>query len=165
MMPADCRFEAAVLEEIEAGRWPSSSPSELRAHVETCPVCADVALVAAEMRATDGAPTAPVVLPSAGQVWWRAELRARQEKLQLAQRPLLAVQVVAAVVALLGFGTGLRWLAPNAWGWLVETAGMARTDGGIGTWGVLLILSIGFWLVLAPLAVYMVVRADREGGR
>jgi hypothetical protein len=165
MTPADCRFETAVLEEIEADRWPSSSPAELRAHVETCPVCADVALVAAEMRAADGAPTAPLILPSAGQVWWRAELRARQEKAQLVQRPMLAVQVVAAVVALLGFATALRWLAPNAWGWLVQTAGMARTTDGVGSWGLLLILSIGFWLVLAPLAVYMVVRADRQGGR
>ena len=164
MTPADCRFETAVLEEIEAGRWSSSSPSELRAHVESCPVCADVALVAAEMRAADGAPTAPVALPSAGQVWWRAELRARNEAAQLAQRPLIAVQVVAAVVAVLGLATGLRWLAPNAWGWLSQTAGVALTQE-MGTWSLLLILSIGFWVVVAPIAIYMVVRADREGGR
>jgi hypothetical protein len=164
MTPADCRFETAVLEEIEAGRWPAASPSELRAHVETCPVCADVALVAAEMRAADGAPTAPVRLPSAGQVWWRAELRARQEKAQLAQRPLLAVQVVAAVVALLGFATALRWFAPNAWSWVTHTAGAALTQEA-GTWSLLLILGVGFWVVVAPVAVYMVVRADRQGGR
>jgi hypothetical protein len=165
MTPTDCRYETAVLEEIEAGRWPSASAAELRAHAAACPVCADVALVAAEMRAADGAPTAPLILPSAGQVWWRAELRARNEAVQLAQRPLIAVQVVAAVVAVLGLATGLRWIAPNAWSWLVETAGLARTADGIGTWGVMLILSIGFWLVLAPIAVYMVVRADRQGGR
>jgi hypothetical protein len=164
MTPADCRFETAVLEEIETGRWPSASASELRAHVATCAVCADVALIAAEMRAAEATGAAPVTLPSAGQVWWRAELRARTEAVRLAQRPLIAVQVVAAVVALLGLATGLRWLAPNAWGWLVETAALVRTDG-MGTWSVLLILSIGFWVVLAPIAVYMVVRADRQGGR
>lgn len=165
MTPVDCRFETAVLDEVEAGRWPAESPAALREHVASCPVCADVALVAAEMRETEAAVAAPVALPSAGQVWWRAELRARHEAARMAQRPLIAVQVVAAVVCLLALVTGIRSFAPDAWGWLVRAASLARTDDGLGTWGVVLVLSIGFWLVLAPVAIYMVVRADRQGGR
>ena len=165
MTLTDCRHEAAILDEIEAGRWPVESPAALREHAASCPVCADVALVAAEMRATDTAAAATMALPSAGQVWWRAELRARHEAVRLAQRPLIAVQVVAAVVCVLALVTGLRSFAPDAWGWLVQTASLARTGEGLGTWSLVLILSVGFWLVLGTLAVYMVVRADRQGGR
>ena len=28
-----------------------------------------------------------------------------------------------------------------------------------------LVVAVGLWLVLGPIAVYMVVRADRQGGR
>jgi hypothetical protein len=164
MTPIDCRFETAVLDEIEAGRWPAGSPAALCEHVASCPVCADVALVAAEMRETDAAAAAPVALPSAGQVWWRAELRARHEAARLAQRPVLAVQVVAAVVCVLALVAGLRSFAPNAWAWFVQAAGPSQAGEG-GGWNLLLIFAIGFWVVLAPLAVYMVVRADRQGGR
>jgi hypothetical protein len=168
MTLTDCRHETAILDEIEAGRWPAESPAALREHAASCAVCADVALVAAEIRATDAtdaAGAATMALPSAGQVWWRAELRARHEAARLAQRPVVAVQVVAAVVCLLALVTGLRSFAPDAWTWLVQTATMARAGEGAGTWAMGLIVAIGFWVLLAPLAVYMVVRADRQGGR
>jgi hypothetical protein len=108
-----------------------------------------------------------MALPSAGQVWWRAELRARHEALRLAQRPVLAVQVVAAVVFLAALVTGVRSLAPDAWAWLVRTAGAARSGGAGLTdpWTLALVLSVGLWLVLGPIAVYMGFRADRQGGR
>jgi hypothetical protein len=32
-------------------------------------------------------------------------------------------------------------------------------------WTLALVLSAGLWLVLGPIAVYMVLRADRQGGR
>ena len=33
------------------------------------------------------------------------------------------------------------------------------------TWTLALVLSVGLWLVLGPVAVIMVLRADRQGGR
>ena len=164
MTLTDCRFETAVLDEVGAGRWPAESPAALREHVASCPVCADVALVAAEMRDTEAAVAEPVALPSAGQVWWRAELRARHEAASLAQRPVIAVQVVAAVVCVLALVTGIRSFAPDAWGWVVQAASLSRSTD-VSSWNLLLVAAIGFWLVLAPLAVYMVMRADRQGGR
>jgi hypothetical protein len=108
-----------------------------------------------------------MALPSAGQVWWRAELRARHEAARMAQRPLLAVQVVAAVVVLAALATGIRSLAPDVWAWLSRTASIARSgsDGTVDTVTLALVLAVGLSLVLGPLALYMVVRADRQGGR
>ena len=165
-MTTECRREADVLDEIGEGRWPEASPAELKAHVAACAVCGDLALAASAVH-EDASAVAPIALPSAGQVWWRAELRARAEAAQLAQRPMIAVQVVAAVVALLAMATGLRAVTPGAWSWLVGTVGAARSaaSGGADAWTLTIVLGAAFWLVLATVAVYAVVRADREAGR
>jgi hypothetical protein len=165
MTASECARESEILDAIAAGDWPHAAPEALTAHAATCAVCADLALAASAIH--DDAAVAshvPMALPSAGQVWWRAELRARHEAVLMAQRPVLAVQVVAAVVVLAALVTGLRSLTPDAWAWVVRTAGVARS-GSLDTWTVALVLSVGLWLVLGPIALYMVLRADRQGGR
>jgi hypothetical protein len=165
MTPTECLREAEVLDEIGAGRWPERTPAALREHVAECEVCRDLALVASGLAADgDAARTAMagVPLPSAGQVWWRAELRARQEKALLAQRPITAVQVVATVALLLALGSGLWAFAPGAWNWLSGTGGAAAVAGdGAGT-RVLVGIGVLFFVVLASIAVVSVLRADRQ---
>jgi hypothetical protein len=168
MTAPECARESEIVDQIAAGQWPDAAPADLRAHAASCPICADLALAASALH-DDAAATieAPMALPSAGQVWWRAELRARHEAARLAQRPVLAVQVVAAVVVLAALVTGVRSLVPDAWAWLSRTASVARTDGfaTLEPLTLALVLAVGLWLVLGPIAVYMVVRADRQGGR
>jgi hypothetical protein len=168
MTASECARESEILDAIGAGDWPHAAPADVKAHAATCAVCADLALAASALHDDEAAVSqAPLALPSAGQVWWRAELRARHEAVQLAQRPVLAVQVVAAVVVLLALVTGVRSFAPEAWGWLSRTAVVARSSSlaTMDTWMVALVLSVGLWLVLAPIAFYMVFRADRQEGR
>jgi hypothetical protein len=168
MNATECIRESEILDEIAAGRWPAEAPASLTAHAASCPLCADLALAASALHDDQAAATqAPMALPSAGQVWWRAELRARHEAARMAQRPLLAVQVVAAVVVLAALATGIRSLAPDVWAWLSRTASIARSgsDGTVDTVTLALVLAVGLSLVLGPLALYMVVRADRQGGR
>jgi hypothetical protein len=168
MTAPECVREHEILDEIAEGRWPAAAPAALREHAAGCPVCADLALAASALHdASADAAVAPMALPSAGQVWWRAELRARHEAARLAQRPVIAVQVVAAVVFLAAVLTAARTLVPDAWTWLRHTAGSA-SSGGLATldsWAVAVVLSLGLWLVVGPIAIYMVVRADRQGGR
>jgi hypothetical protein len=168
MTAPECVREDEILAEISEGRWPAAAPVALRDHAAACPVCADLALAASALHdASADAAIAPMALPSAGQVWWRAELRARHEAARLAQRPVIAVQAVAAVVFLAAVVTAARALVPDAWTRLLEAAGSA-SRGGLATldpWTVALILSLGLWLVVGPIAIYMVVRADRQGGR
>jgi hypothetical protein len=165
MSATECLRESEILDEIAAGRWPAEAPEALRAHTMSCAVCADLALAASALHDDAAAATdAPIALPSAGQVWWRAELRARHEAMQLAQRPMIAVQVVAAVVCLAALVTGVRSFAPEVWAWLTGTVA-AVGSAPLNAWTLVLLASVGFWLVVAPLAVWMVVRADRQGGR
>jgi hypothetical protein len=164
MTPIDCRRETEIVDAIAAGEWPEAAPIELREHAAACPVCADLALAASALHDEAASTPATMALPSAGQVWWRAELRARHEAAQLAQRPVIAVQVVAAVVCLAAALTGLRSFGPDAWAWFLGVASSARTTT-FDTWTLGLVLSIGLWVVLAPVAVYMVFRADRQDGR
>ena len=114
MTAPECARETEIVDAIAAGQWPDAAPETLRAHVASCPVCADLALAASALHDDAAvANQAPMALPSAGQVWWRAELRARHEAARLAQRPVLAVQVVAAVVVLAALVTGVRALLPT----------------------------------------------------
>jgi hypothetical protein len=168
MNATECVRESEILDEIAAGRWPAEAPAALTAHAASCPVCADLALAASALHDDAATPiVTPMTLPSAGQVWWRAELRARHEAARLAQRPLLAVQVVAAVVVLAALVTGIRSLAPDGWAWLSRTASGARSVdlATVEPLTLAVVLAVGLWLVLGPIAVYMVVRADRQGGR
>lgn len=166
MTPTECVREADVLDEIGAGRWPEAAPAALREHVAACPVCADLALVASGLQAEGAvarADIASIPLPSAGQVWWRAELRARQEKAELAQRPIAAVQIVAAVVVLLALGSGAWAFAPGAWAWFSGTGSTtaAATDWAAGM-RVLVGIGVLFFVLLASIAVVSVLRADRQ---
>ena len=73
-----CRFEADVLAAVAAGSW-DHAPEELKAHVTTCGTCSDLALVSQLLKTDHAAMVAEANVPSAGQVWWRAQMRARQE--------------------------------------------------------------------------------------
>ena len=92
MTAPECARETEIVDAIAAGQWPDAAPAALRAHAASCPICADLALAASALHDDAAvANQAPMALPSAGQVWWRAELRARHEAAQLVQRPVLAV--------------------------------------------------------------------------
>jgi hypothetical protein len=90
MTPVACEFEAEVLAAAIHGNW----DSELRAHVASCAICADVATIgeAIEASRVEGAS-----IPDSGRVWWLAQHRARLEAAEAANWPMLAVQVIALV--------------------------------------------------------------------
>jgi hypothetical protein len=167
MSAVDCPREGEVLDVIAAGGWPDDAPAALREHAASCAVCADLAVAASALHDDAAAAVAaPIVLPSAGQVWWRAQLRARTEKARLAQRPVIAVHVVAAVVVLAALVTGIRSFGPEVWAWVAgNVTGRVATPQVLDASTLLVLAFVGFWLVLVPVAVVMVLRADRQGGR
>ena len=128
MNTIECPRESDVLMMVVTGRWPDRVPDELRVHVASCETCAELAIAA---RAIDeeAEATRPLSqdLPSAGTVWWRAQLRARQEAVRDAVRPMTAVHTLglAAIFAVGGaifgasaqwFQSGLRDLSARFWG-------------------------------------------------
>lgn len=127
MRPSDmsCPCERDVLDLVAIGQWPSRADETLRAHVAACETCAEVASVAAAVRdwaneteATDAAQ--PVRMPDASVVWYRAQVRAREDAARRASRPVLVAQLFAvATVALAVFwiGPDLSLSMPDFTGW------------------------------------------------
>lgn len=141
-----CRFEEEVLAAVAAGAWDRAS-DELKAHVAACSACGDLVMVSALLKQDHEAMIGDVDVPSGGQVWWRAQVRARAEAAQAAARPLFVAQAIAAA-AIVGVLVALvTWLWP---------AGVWRYVSAPGELGPVAWTGIGAWLVLAPLALYLV---------
>jgi hypothetical protein len=176
-----CAREAEALETVLGGGWPSCADADLRAHVESCPVCADVVLVAVAMRDEQVLACQQAQVPSAGLVWWRAERRARQEAARAAARPMTFVQVIAATCGVGALATIAGMVSPwvrSMLGGLIDLRGRlpvpefdARTltalvpdgvqlQGLVSQGGIGLLLALGAWLVLVPVALYVVFSRD-----
>jgi len=165
MTPLECIREADVIDAIASRRWPERAGDELRAHVASCEVCADVADVAGAMNAEhDLAWTEAAVLPSAHVVWLRAQARARSAAARQAARPIAVMQALglasaAGVISVL-IGMVAYWVwARSEWLLAMPTLEPIGLESmGFAIRGTL--LAIGLWLVLAPVAVYLVASDD-----
>ena len=109
----ECEFEADVLAAVLQSRWPDRVEAPLRAHAAVCPICRDVALVAAAIDGAREEGRPRVAVPDAGRVWWVAQMRARREAARAAGRPITAVQV-AALACAMGI-VGACFGATSAW--------------------------------------------------
>ena len=113
MKPATCPREPELLDELLQGRSVENWDAALQQHVECCEVCRQVASVASAMWADLRDAVAEHHLPTASQVWWRAQVRARFEAAQTAGRPITIAQGVAgaAIVGMAASVVGGRWIA------------------------------------------------------
>jgi hypothetical protein len=116
MTPFGCTRERELTSQLRLGQWPQASPAELRAHVAACRTCSDLVLVSAAMQAARTVPTP--LLPSAGALWWRAQLRRRNQAIERISRPFLGAQIFALVVAALVGIAGAGWALRNTVRWL-----------------------------------------------
>ena len=111
--PSDlsCAHERDVLDLVAIGQWPARADEALRAHVAACGTCAEVAAVAAAVRDwADGADAVvPAIVPDASVVWYRAQVRAREEATRRASRPVLVAQLVALVAVVMA----AVWIGPE----------------------------------------------------
>jgi hypothetical protein len=125
-----CDKEDVVLEAMRHATWDEA----LRDHVQRCESCADLALVARWMH--DEARTARLeaanALPSAGQVWWKAQILAKRSAVERATRPIVYFQKLSyafgtlsvLAVALWNWNAIQRWLGPLRTTWSqLSTAG------------------------------------------
>jgi len=165
-----CPREAELWEAITAGRWPDATNTDLWAHVNACATCRDVALVSSSLSIEGSAARREAAPPSAAIVWWRAQMRARQEAALAAERPMTIFQGLAAAVAL-GLcvalaGWALPWMhTPLAWiAGLRDAAGLSAADVAAvdltSRWIVLPLVLIAISLICAPIAVYVITFDD-----
>jgi hypothetical protein len=118
-----CDREQEVLDAVRSGRWASAWGDEIRTHAAACAVCAEVALVAEVFQREEELAKAELdrpgaALPSAGLVWWKAQLDARRAAEQRAAEPMVLVERAAyALGALAAVALGV-WQWPRIAGWL-----------------------------------------------
>ena len=160
-----CPREADVLDALASARWPNRADKELVQHVSSCEICQDVITVASAIRADHDVAYREANVPSSGQMWWRAEMRARQDAVREASRPVAVAQGVAVVLALV-VGIAAAWFAWPSVHDLLSTstaatsasAGTSATQPAIFASPMVLPLAVamGALLVIAPLALYVV---------
>jgi hypothetical protein len=155
MNVVECAREPETLQAVLSRRMELNE--DLQAHLESCEACREIVSVATALRRDREESMREVRVPAAGQIWWRAALRAHAEAQQAARRPLVWIQGIggACGVGLLAALVTLFW--PN----INETAGALaalRPDVAplIETIRPVIpaALAILVCLVLAPLAVY-----------
>ena len=153
MTPVECEFEPEVLAAVLQARWPDRVDAELRAHVAACPICSDVATIAGAIEDTRAEMSAQASVPNSGRVWWLAQLRARREAAEAANRPMIAVQAVAFVCAVCLLG----WCVRAASTWLSPV--FARIASGMVDHAVLALAMAAVFL-LVPAGVYLALGRD-----
>ncbi len=131
-----CVREQEMFEAVQAGRL--NDDVELCAHSQSCESCKSVIEVALALRDDYQAAAKQAQVPSAGLVWWRAELRLRREAMRAVERPLTFVYAFAAA-AILGVAAAL---AVQVFPWFTQHLVLA--------------LSLVATIALAPVAFYFV---------
>jgi len=167
-----CEREPDVLDALARDWWPNRADDDLRAHVAGCASCTDLVVVAGALQKELAVATDARRLPPADIVWWRAQLRARDEAARRATRPIAVAHGVAIAVSTVVAWEASRAVAGWAWearGLLAEWAGLcgaslasfgagvlARASSGSALW-ILLIATALVAVALTPVAVYFAV--------
>jgi hypothetical protein len=163
MKAPECVFEEDVLAAALQSRWPDRVAPELREHVESCTVCADLALVARNLTELNEASRSAVNLPDAGRIWWKTQLRLRREAVDAAGRPITAAHVLAlgCAAGLAGacfgasstwFQSALRWIGSR--GDLLHVSRMLIVEHGAVAAATVIALFV------LPAAVYLAIGRD-----
>ena len=168
--PAECPHEQQVVNAVLAGKWPHGCDDSLVSHASSCEACREVASVSVLLREDIDQSRIEVHVPAAGQVWWRAAVRARLESTQAAARPMGWMHAITGAVVLgvfLAIVTAVWPMVPG----VVQTLRTASADlfprtevataiaGGLAQ-TVMIGVIAGALLLLAPLAVYFVLSDD-----
>ena len=164
MNAIECAREQDVVDAVATGRWPDRCDDDLRAHVAACAICADVAEVARALQEERDLAWSDARVPPSGRVWWRAEMRARQEAARRAAQPITVVQGIAGACAagLLVALIGMIW--PRLWESLGLFAGLkalvgpglASLSAALPGLGLPIAIALGASLVLTSVALYFV---------
>ena len=168
-MKRECVRSADLLAAMTGGPLFQLSDDELLKHAETCESCREMVTVVSALRAERDRLRHSVTVPSAGLVWWRAQLRARQQAALRATAPVTAVHAAALVAAIVASIVLVAVVARS-----VGTASMANFIPALPSWDETsqslaagspilrysLMLGATAWLILGPVALYFAFRRD-----
>jgi hypothetical protein len=165
-MTGGCPHEVEVVASLLDRRSLRIDDDALGAHVEGCEICREVAELTRVMSTDHERTRREIRVPAAGQVWWRAAVRARLEAVQTASRPLTwshgiaAACAIGVVMALLGFAwpvvrEAAGWIVARALDAAVPLGAAAATVVTTSIHGSVALVLVGAACILfAPVALY-----------
>ena len=160
---ADCPREQDVIDALTTDQWPDRCDDDLKTHVAACKDCRDLVAILVPIAETWASDRSDAHVPASGTVWWRAQMRARQEAERAAARPITIVQGVAGLAAAALLLFGLVALSP----WFASSFASSRQFLALGVpdiqtmqSGWLIAGGAAALLALTSLAVYLVVLED-----
>lgn len=170
-MTPECPHEDAVVQAVLSGGWPEHVSEELRVHGYECSICCEVVNVAVMLRRENERARRDVQIPAAGQVWWRAAIRARLEQAQASTQPMTWLHGIAGAcaVGVMLAAVGLAWpsmMRGATWVWeqlLVSSRG-GSVDGVVSlavSQSLVIGLVAAACLVLAPVVLYFALSDDK----
>jgi hypothetical protein len=162
-----CERELETLAAVSDGTWPERSGEELHTHVLACSDCSEMITVAGALLEDRSQTARRATVPSAGSMWWRMQLRSRQDNARIAARKMAAIQVAAfvtvfglAIGAMIAFAPSLsRSLNPFNDLASFESIFQSASSSAL-QWGVPLLLALAIWIALTPIAVWLAVTED-----
>jgi hypothetical protein len=152
----DCPRESDVLDALASARWPERVDAELAQHVASCAVCQDVIAVASAIQTDHDFAWQEASVPSSGQMWWRAEMRTRQDAIREASRPVTVAQGVAVLFALIVAAAAAWFSWPSLHGLFSASSSDASATAFASPLVLPLAIAMGAFLIVAPIAIYMV---------
>ena len=167
----ECPREGEVLDAVLSGRWGEGPGGGLSEHARACGVCRDLVQVAEAVGSDYRMMLDRARVPPPALLWWRSELRVRQEVARTAVRPITLAHAFAAAAAVgVGVALGRDWIGPlldlvrNWYGGLAGTGSALDAIAGLSLadtpMGLPLLLAIGGCLMLAPLAAWLILSED-----
>jgi hypothetical protein len=165
-----CPHETEIQAIVRSGHWPDACEPELREHVKVCSHCAGQLLVlhAFQSARAEAVQAARIDPPSL--LWWRAQLRRRNDALQRVSRPITTAQIFALCISLSTVAALLISQLRKGWNWsswLPDSSSVSHFDPlsfftAVETdWGLLLLLS-GFGTVVLLSVVVLYLASDRN---
>jgi hypothetical protein len=156
-----CPHEAEVQAILRHGHWPQACDPELREHIETCRTCGEQLLVLHAFHTARAQSMQAARIDHPNLLWWRAQLRRRNEALQRVSRPITTAQVFAFCISILAAAALLR--KGFSWSsWFPQSSTASHFDALSfftsieADWGLFLLLTgLGTVLLLSAVVVYL----------
>jgi hypothetical protein len=160
-----CPHEAEVQAILRRGHWPEACDPEFRKHVETCPTCREQLLVLHAFHTARAQAMQAARVDHPNLIWWRAQLRRRNDALQRVTRPITTAQIFALCLSILTAAALLRSQIRRGFSWsswLPESSSVSHFDALSfftsveSDWGLLLLLTgLGTVVLLSAVVLYL----------